>query len=382
MFDKPSTRTRVSFETGVFELGGHPLILRQGELQMARGESPRDVALVLSRMVHAIGIRTGPHETVVELAEHSSVPVINMLTHEHHPCQALADLMTLLERFGTLEGLKLAYVGDGNNMTRSLLIAGRIAGVEVAVASPPELSLPEAPGVDIAEAVRGAHAIYTDVWVSMGDEDDAERRRELLAPYRIDADLLAQARDDAIVLHCLPAHPGEEITEDVLYGERSAVWDQAENRLHAQKALLEHLLFQHMKKLLALILACLALGLVAAGCGGSDDDNGGSSGDGASTTEEPAGGGGGGGAQVGMQNIQFDPKDVTVAAGEEITFTNDEAIPHDVHKTSGPGADFSSGDTGGMQEGDTFKLTLDEAGKYEYVCKVHAPGMAGTITVK
>jgi ornithine carbamoyltransferase len=244
VFDKPSTRTRVSFETGVNELGGHPLILRQGELQMARGESPRDVALVLSRMVHAIGIRTGPHEIVVQLAENASIPVINMLTEEHHPCQALADLMTLLERFGTLEGLKLAYVGDGNNMARSLLIAGRIAGVEVAVASPPELSLPEAPGVEPAEAVQGAHAIYTDVWVSMGDEADAERRRELLAPYRIDADLLAQARDDAIVLHCLPAHPGEEITEDVLYGERSAVWDQAENRLHAQKALLEHLLFR------------------------------------------------------------------------------------------------------------------------------------------
>jgi ornithine carbamoyltransferase len=244
VFDKPSTRTRVSFDTGVFELGGHPLILRQGELQMARGESPRDVALVLSRIVHAMGIRTGPHETVVELAEHASIPVINMLTQEHHPCQALADLMTLLERFGTLEGLKLAYVGDGNNMTRSLLIAGRIAGMEVAVASPPELSLPEAPGVTPSEAVQGAHAIYTDVWVSMGDEEDAERRRELLAPYRIDAELLAQARDDAIVLHCLPAHPGEEITEDVLYGQRSAVWDQAENRLHAQKALLEHLLFR------------------------------------------------------------------------------------------------------------------------------------------
>jgi ornithine carbamoyltransferase len=244
VFDKPSTRTRVSFETGVHELGGHPLILRQGELQMARGESPRDVALVLSRMVHAIGIRTGPHETVVQLAENASIPVINMLTEEHHPCQALADLMTLLERFGTLEGLKLAYVGDGNNMARSLVIAGRIAGVEVAVASPRELSLPEAPGVEPAEAVKGAHALYTDVWVSMGDEADAERRRELLALYRIDAGLLAQARDDAIVLHCLPAHPGEEITEDVLYGERSAVWDQAENRLHAQKALLEHLLFR------------------------------------------------------------------------------------------------------------------------------------------
>jgi ornithine carbamoyltransferase len=243
VFDKPSTRTRVSFDVGVHELGGHPLVLRQGELQMARGESPRDVAMVLSRMVHAIGIRTGPQATVTQLAESSSVPVINMLTQEYHPCQALADLMTLLERFGTLEGLKLAYVGDGNNVTRSLLIAGRLAGMEVAVASPPELSLPEAPGVEPAEAVKGAHAIYTDVWVSMGDEATAERRRELLAPYRIDAELLAQARDDAIVLHCLPAHPGEEITEDVLYGERSAVWDQAENRLHAQKALLELLLF-------------------------------------------------------------------------------------------------------------------------------------------
>jgi len=241
IFDKPSTRTRVSFETGVYELGGNAVVLRQGELQMARGESPRDVALVLSRMVHAIGIRTGPHELVEELAAHASVPVINMLTQEHHPCQALADLLTLRERFGRLDGLKLAYVGDGNNMARSLLIAGKLAGVEVAIASPPELSLPEAPGVEPAEAVRGAHALYTDVWVSMGDEEDAERRRELLAPYRIDADLLAQARDDAIVLHCLPAHPGEEISEDVLYGERSAAWDEAENRLHAQKALLEQL---------------------------------------------------------------------------------------------------------------------------------------------
>ena len=242
VFDKPSTRTRVSFDVGVHELGGHPVVLRQGELQLARGESPRDVALVLSRMVHAVGVRTGPHELVEELAQHSSIPVINMLTHEHHPCQALADLMTLRERFGDLHGLKLAYVGDGNNMARSLMIAGRIAGMEVTVASPAELSLPEAPGVALAEAVQGAHALYTDVWVSMGDEADADRRRDLLAPYRIDAQLLAQARDDAIVLHCLPAHPGEETTEDVLYGERSAAWDQAENRLHAQKALLEHLL--------------------------------------------------------------------------------------------------------------------------------------------
>ncbi len=242
VFDKPSTRTRVSFETGVFELGGRALVLREGELQLSRGESPRDTALVLSRMVHAIAIRTGPHETVEELADYSDIPVINMLTRDHHPCQALADLVTLRERFGRLEGLKLAYVGDGNNVARSLLIASRLAGVELAIATPPELGLPELASIPLDEAVRGAHAIYTDVWVSMGDEEDAEGKRELLAPYRLDEDLLSKARDDAIALHCLPAHPGEEISEGVLYGERSAVWDQAENRLHAQKALLELLI--------------------------------------------------------------------------------------------------------------------------------------------
>jgi ornithine carbamoyltransferase len=239
VFDKPSTRTRVSFETGVFELGGHPLVLREGELQLARGESPRDTALVLSRMVHAVGIRTGPHETVEQLARHARIPVINMLTHDHHPCQALADLVTLRERFGGVAGLKLAYVGDGNNVARSLLIASRLAGVELAVATPDELALPELDSVPVDEAVRGAHAVYTDVWISMGDEDDADRKRALLAPFRVDEELLRKARDDAVALHCLPAHPGEEISEGVLYGERSAVWDQAENRLHAQKALLE-----------------------------------------------------------------------------------------------------------------------------------------------
>jgi ornithine carbamoyltransferase len=239
VFDKPSTRTRVSFETGVFELGGHPLVLREGELQLARGESPRDTALVLSRMVHAVGIRTGPHETVEQLARHARIPVINMLTHDHHPCQALADLVTLRERFGGVAGLKLAYVGDGNNVARSLLIASRLAGVELAVATPDELALPELDSVPVDEAVRGAHAVYTDVWISMGDEDDADRKRALLAPFRVDEELLGKARDDTVVLHCLPAHPGEEISEGVLYGERSAVWDQAENRLHAQKALLE-----------------------------------------------------------------------------------------------------------------------------------------------
>jgi ornithine carbamoyltransferase len=242
VFDKPSTRTRVSFETGVYELGGHSLVLREGELQLTRGESLRDTALVLSRMVHAIGVRTGPQETVAELARYSSVPVINMLTREYHPCQVLADLTTLRERFGALEGLKLAYVGDGNNVARSLLVAGGLAGVDVAVASPPELSLPGVPPLAPADAVRGAHAVYTDVWVSIGDEGEAERKRALLAPFRLDEELLALAGPDAVAMHCLPAHPGEEISEGVLYGERSAAWDQAENRLHSQKALLELLL--------------------------------------------------------------------------------------------------------------------------------------------
>lgn len=244
IFERPSTRTRVSFEVGVHELGGHPLLLREGEMQLARGESVRDTAQVLSRMVHAIGIRTGAHEPVAELARWSAVPVINMLTVDHHPCQALADLLTLKERFGALEGLKLAYVGDGNNVAHSLMLVGALAGIEVAVATPAELRPRIAPpeGVtlttDPREAADGAHALYTDVWVSMGDTD-AERRRELLSPYRLDEALLEAARPDAVALHCLPAHPGEEITEGVLYGERSAVWDQAENRLHAQKALLE-----------------------------------------------------------------------------------------------------------------------------------------------
>jgi ornithine carbamoyltransferase len=165
-----------------------------------------------------------------------------MLTQDHHPCQALADLLTLRERFGELEGLKLAYVGDGNNVARSLVSIGRPAGVEVSVASPTELSLPGEESVSPEDAADGAHALYTDVWVSMGDEEEAARRRGLLAPYRLDEALMDRARDDAIALHCLPAHVGEEISEGVLYGERSAVWDQAENRLHAQKALLELLL--------------------------------------------------------------------------------------------------------------------------------------------
>jgi ornithine carbamoyltransferase len=245
IFQKPSTRTRVSFEAGIFELGGHAIVLRPDEMQLSRGESPRDTALVLSRHVAAIGIRTGPDALVAELAQHASVPVFNMLTAGHHPCQALADLLTLRETFGRVEGLKLAYVGDGNNVARSLAILGAKAGVEVAVAAPAGYQLEAVAGATLvqnpAEAVRGAHAVYTDVWVSMGDEATAVARRRDLAAYRVDDALLDLAAPGAIALHDLPAHPGEEITPEVLYGARQRIWDQAENRRHAQKALLEML---------------------------------------------------------------------------------------------------------------------------------------------
>lgn len=243
VFEKPSTRTRVSFEAGIVELGGHPIVLRPGEMQLTRGESLRDTAIVLSRHVAAIGMRTGAHAELEELAAHASVPVINLLTASHHPCQALADLLTLREAFGSLAGRKLAYVGDGNNVARSLAIAGTLAGVEVVVASPSGYQLEGELGATVTDdpdaAVAGAHAIYGDVWVSIGDEESADARRAALAPYRIDDALLDRAAPGAIALHCLPAHPGEEITAEVLYGPRQRIWDQAENRRHAQKALLE-----------------------------------------------------------------------------------------------------------------------------------------------
>jgi ornithine carbamoyltransferase len=251
IFEKPSTRTRLSFEMGVYELGGHPLVLRSGEMQLARGETPRDTALVLSRQVAAVGMRTGPDATLEELSEYSEIPVFNMLTARHHPCQVLADLMTVLETFGKLAGLRLAYVGDGTNVARSLAILGALAGMDIVIASPPGFTLeadlplpPEAEGsltlcTDPNEAAAGAHALYTDVRVSMGDEETAERRRAALASYRIDDALLDAAAPGAIALHCLPAHAGEEITAEVLYGSRQRIWDQAENRRHAQKALLE-----------------------------------------------------------------------------------------------------------------------------------------------
>ena len=251
IFQKPSTRTRVSFEVGVYELGGHSVVLRSEELQLSRGEALRNTAMVLSRHVAAIGVRTGPDAMLQELAAHSAAPVINMLTALHHPCQALADLLTLREAYGSLEGLRLAFVGDGNNVARSLAVLGALAGMQVAVASPDgyaleeDLPLPrEASGsltlhTDPREAVEGACAVYTDVWVSMGDETSADERRAALAGYRVDEALLDEAAPGAFAMHDLPAHPGEEISAELLYGPRQRIWEQAENRRHAQKALLE-----------------------------------------------------------------------------------------------------------------------------------------------
>ena len=251
IFQKPSTRTRVSFEVGMTQLGGHALYLAAGDLQLGRGETLKDTATVLSRYVDGIMIRTFAQDDVEELARHGSVPVINGLTDSSHPCQALADVMTIRERLGRLEGVRVAYLGDGNNVCASLMVACAKLGAPFVAATPEDYE-PSAEVVEVSreaggevelthdprEAAAGADVLYTDVWTSMGQEEERERRLSDLAGFGIDAELVAQANADAIVLHCLPAHYGEEITEDVLYGPQSAVWDQAENRLHAQKALL------------------------------------------------------------------------------------------------------------------------------------------------
>ncbi len=255
IFQKPSTRTRVSFGVGIAQLGGVGLYLTADELQLGRGETLRDTAVVLSRYLDGIVIRTFAQDDVEQLAEHASIPVINGLTDEAHPCQILADLMTIRERRGTLDGLKLVYLGDGNNVCASLLVGAATFGMHVVAATPTAYAPPErAVGIararaaesggsveltdDARGAVAGADVLYTDVWTSMGQEQERERRLRDLAGYGIDAELVAWAHDEVIVLHCLPAHYGEEITKGVLYGPRSAVWDEAENRLHAQKALL------------------------------------------------------------------------------------------------------------------------------------------------
>ena len=240
-FEKPSTRTRVSFAAAAERLGMLPLVLRPDELQLGRGETVADTARTLSGYASAIVVRTFAHEMVEEIAGHATVPVINALTDEHHPCQALADLMTLFERFGRLDGLRVAFVGDGNNVARSLAEAGRLTGMEVVIAAPEGYagSIDGARVVtDPLEAVAGAHAVYTDVWVSMGEEAEREQRLRELAPYQVDEQLMRRARPDAVFMHCLPAHRGEEVAAEVIDGPQSVVWQQAENRMPTEEALL------------------------------------------------------------------------------------------------------------------------------------------------
>jgi ornithine carbamoyltransferase len=248
IFDKPSTRTRVSFEAAIWGLGMLPIALRPDELQIGRGETIADTARVLSRYLSALVIRTFEQSKVEELARHSTIPVINALTDDHHPCQALADMMTLEEAFGKLEGLRVAYVGDGNNVCNSLIQGARHMGFTLAVATPegyePEAEIVAAAGAQVelvrdpGAAVRGADAVYTDVWASMGREKEKEERARVFVPYRVDAGLMAQAGPKAIFMHCLPAHRGEEVTDEVIDGPQSRVWDEAENRWYTEQALL------------------------------------------------------------------------------------------------------------------------------------------------
>ncbi|HEU5013903.1 MAG TPA: ornithine carbamoyltransferase [Roseiflexaceae bacterium] len=259
VFEKPSLRTRVAFEAGMTQLGGHGSYLSANDIDMGGRESVPDVARNLSRWVQVIAARVFRHSTVVELARYSSVPVINALCDREHPCQALADMLTLKERFGRLQGLRLAYVGDGNNVCHSLMLLGATLGVNVGVGCPPDYR----PNPDITalaerlaaehdatitisssaqEVVEGADAVYTDVWTSMGQEHEAARRRPVFEPYQVNSELMGRADSQAVFMHCLPVHRGEEVTADVIDGPRSVVFDQAENRLHVQKALILTLL--------------------------------------------------------------------------------------------------------------------------------------------
>lgn len=262
IFSKPSTRTRVSFEVGIHQLGAQAVFLTAGGhagMQVGRGESHHDTAKVMSRYVDAIVIRTFAQEQIEALAEHGTVPVINALSDAYHPCQAVADLMTLQEHFGDVRGRKLVFVGPGNNVTHSLMLLGPRSGLDIVCACP--ASLPPDPAVlsqaqadakaagtkvivehDAMKAVAGAHAIYTDTWVSMGQEDEAEALKAQLADYLVDARLMKAAADDAVFMHCLPAHRGDEVLAEVIDGPQSIIFDEAENRLHAQKALLMSLL--------------------------------------------------------------------------------------------------------------------------------------------
>ena len=255
IFQKSSTRTRVSFEVGMYQLGGMALFLSSNDLQIGRGEPVKDTARVLSRYLDGIMIRTFSHNEVLELAQYADIPVINGLTDLLHPCQVLADLMTIKEHKGQLAGLKLAYVGDGNNMAHSLMYGGAKMGMDVVIASPAgyvpdETVTRQSTAVatetggsisitgNIEEAVKDADVIYTDVWASMGQEEEAAERKKAFAAYQVNNELLKMAKSDVIVLHCLPAHRGEEITDEVIEGPHSVVFDEAENRLHAQKAIM------------------------------------------------------------------------------------------------------------------------------------------------
>lgn len=260
IFEKPSTRTRVSMELAVWQLGGYPVVLRADEMQLARGEPVKDTARVLSRYVDAIAARVKRHESLVELAEYADVPVINMLSDYAHPLQALADAMTIWERFGRVEGIPIAFLGDcGNNVAHSLLLVSTALGARVRLGCPPGYrpdtrvmkraeEFAALTGADVEvfedplEAVRGVKVVYTDVWVSMGQEAEAEKRRRELSRYQVNAELMRHAARDAVFMHCLPARRGEEVTDEVIEGRWSIVWDQAENRLHAQKAVLAAIL--------------------------------------------------------------------------------------------------------------------------------------------
>ena len=264
IFSKSSTRTRVSFEVGISELGGISLFLDSNDLQLGRGETIQDTAMVLSRYIHGAIIRTHDHNDVVKFAKFAHFPVVNALTDKFHPCQILTDLFTIREFSGRLEGIKVAYVGDcASNMANSIILAARLAGLDLSLASPEEYrpdreiidnSISTAGSVcwslDPAEAVAGADYIYTDVWVSMGHESEKEKRLKLLAPYQVNEELVGMASPDALIMHCLPAHRGEEITDGVIDSKNSIVFDQAENRLHVQKAILTMLHNDDWDKLL------------------------------------------------------------------------------------------------------------------------------------
>jgi ornithine carbamoyltransferase len=256
LFEKASTRTRVSFEVGIYQLGAQTIYMNPKEIQIGRGETIHDTAKVLSRYLHAVVIRSFSHATITEFATHSSIPVINGLSDLHHPCQALADLMTILEKKGRLQGIRLVYIGDGNNVANSLIEAASLTGINLTIACPkgyePAKGILEKiknlPASEIKimndpeDAISGADAVYTDVWVSMGQEKEAKTRRQKFKKYQINSKILSNAKKNAIVLHCMPANRGEEITDKVIDGPQSVVFDQAENRLHTQKALLEFLL--------------------------------------------------------------------------------------------------------------------------------------------